>query len=532
VLVLLTGPARAFTFTVSSTGDTADTNTADDTCIATGGGCTLRAAIEQANASAGLDTIEFGITGGSVHTITPTTALPQIVGPVIIDGYKQPGASQNTLSAGDDAKILIELDGSMCGDCPAFDIESGGSGSTIRGLAIGRFDTGISLNVATTCTIEGNFIGTDPTGTIARANANEGISLNGAVGTLIGGNTPAARNVLSGNNSAGTLSRNAGITVSFGSDMNTIQGNFIGVDSTGTAALANIHGVASFLTAHTLIGGTTGAERNVISGNGGVGIFFSSADDNIVRGNFVGTDVTGTKAVGNAQGGIVVGFGQTIGATALTATATDLTTNDTSEFSACLAPPTTTSTSITATTTLTTAPSTTSTSSTSTTSTSAGPTTTVTTSRTISSSTLPSTSTTSTTVASVTTTTLVTGCDAVPDGPTFASILCRVAVLRATTAATAELGELLTKLDRSLGTALDGTQAADAFCAGADKKHAKARLKQVLRQLVHYSHRLRAAKARKMAPEEIREPLAAEADAIRGNATTLRSALSCPDDAS
>jgi CSLREA domain-containing protein len=751
VLVLLAGPAGAFTFTVDSTGDTADANTADDTCIATGGGCTLRAAIEQANVSAGgLDTIKFGITGGGVHTIKPATALPQINDPVLIDGYQQPGASQNTLSAGDNAMILIELDGSMCVGCTALDIESGGSGSTIRGLAVGRFDTGIFLNSATTCTIEGNFIGTDPTGTIARANANEGIRLDTAVGNLIGGSTPAARNVISGNDSAGTLQHNAGITVSFGSDVNTIQGNFIGVDSTGAVALQNVHGVASFGAAHTLIGGTTAPERNVISGNGGAGIFLSSADENMVRGNFLGTDVTGTKAVGNAQGGVVVAgsagnmiggaaigagnvisangfegvglllgatgsivegnrigtdvtgtmllgnplrgvfiadasdnriggtdpgagnliagngtygvllrtnttdpignqilgnsifangdlgialdndgpdtndagdgdagqnnhqnypvldtpmfaggssvsgtlgstpgrtyrievfgntecdpslygegktflgavttgmtdgsghvafvvdFGQTIGATALTATATDLTTNDTSEFSACLAPPTTTTTSTTATTTTTsigatttstTTPSTTSSTSTTTltTSTSTAAPTTVTTSTSILSSTSSSTSTTSTTAALVTTTTLATGCDAVPDGPTFASILCRVAALRATTAATAELGELRGKLDQPLGKALDRIGTAKDSCASADKKHAKARLKQVLPQLSKYSHRLRGAKARKTAPAEIREPLAAEADAIVGAATTLRTGLRCPADAS
>jgi len=743
-LVLLAGPAGALTFTVDSTGDAIDANTADGTCDAVGGGCTLRAAIEQANASTGLDTIEFGIAGGGVHTIMPGSPFPQILDPVFIDGYQQPGASQNTLSDGDDAVILIELDGSTCSGCTALDVAGGGSGSTIRGLAVGRFDSGIFLNGATTCTIEGNFIGTDPTGTIARPNANEGIGLNVAVGNLIGGSTPAARNVISGNNSAGTLLRNAGITVSFGSDMNTIQGNFIGVDSTGAVALGNVHGVASFGSAHTMIGGTTAAERNVISGNSGSGIFLSSADESIVRGNFVGTDVTGTKAVGNAEFGVIVGdstgnmiggaatgagnvisangfhgvglgvgttgsvvegnhigtdvtgtmllgntlrgvliadssdnriggtdpnagnlimgngadgvllrnntadpignqilgnsifangglgialatdgpdtndagdgdtgpndhqnypaldtpmfpggssvsgtldstpgrtyrievfantgcdptlygegegfvgavttgaadgsghvafvvdFGQTIGATALTATATDLTTNDTSEFSSCLALPTTTSTSL-PTTTSTTTPSTTTTSDTSTTSTSTSTTSTstaVTTTVSTSTSTSSSTSTsTSTTVApgTTTTTTLVTGCDAVPDGPTFASLLCRTAGLRATTAATAELGELLAKLDQPLGTALDLTQTADDFCASADKKRAKAKLKKVVRQLIRYSRRLRASKARKTVPEEIREPLAAEADAIRGDAITLRAALICPDDAS
>ena len=53
VLVLLAGPAGALTFTVDSTGDAKDANTGDDTCDAVGGGCTLRAAMEQANASTG-----------------------------------------------------------------------------------------------------------------------------------------------------------------------------------------------------------------------------------------------------------------------------------------------------------------------------------------------------------------------------------------------------------------------------------------------------------------------------------------------
>src|SRR5262249_12321298 len=140
VLVLLAGPAGAFIFTVNGTGDTGDTNTGDNACIATGGGCTLRAALEQANASAGLDTIKLAIAGGGVHTIQPATALPQILDPLVIDGYQQTGASQNTLPDGDDAVIRIELDGSMCTGCTALDVENGGSGSTIRGLAIGRFD--------------------------------------------------------------------------------------------------------------------------------------------------------------------------------------------------------------------------------------------------------------------------------------------------------------------------------------------------------------------------------------------------------
>src|SRR6516165_7991531 len=73
----LASPAPATTFTVDSTGDTSDTDTTDGVCIASGGGCTLRAAIEQANAHSGADTITFAIANAGVQTIRPDTNLPQ-----------------------------------------------------------------------------------------------------------------------------------------------------------------------------------------------------------------------------------------------------------------------------------------------------------------------------------------------------------------------------------------------------------------------------------------------------------------------
>src|SRR5262245_8777850 len=75
-------------------------------------GCTLREAITAANTNPGADTIVFNIPGGGVHTISPTSSLPEITESVTIDGYTQPGASENTLAVGDDAVLLIELDGS------------------------------------------------------------------------------------------------------------------------------------------------------------------------------------------------------------------------------------------------------------------------------------------------------------------------------------------------------------------------------------------------------------------------------------
>src|SRR6185369_1441324 len=109
---------------------------------------------------------------------------------------------------------------------------------------------------------------------------------------------PAARNVISGNGTGGTPLHTAGISVNDSSDLNTIRGNFIGVDSTGAVALQNAKdGVAVNAATHTLIGGTTDAERNVISGNGQHAISLVEADENMVRGNFLGTDVTGTQSV-------------------------------------------------------------------------------------------------------------------------------------------------------------------------------------------------------------------------------------------
>src|SRR5215471_9569249 len=71
----------------------------------------LRQAIINSNVLPGVDTITFFIPGGGVHVIVPLSALPPITDPVVIDGYTQPGASPNTLVVGDDAVILIEIDG-------------------------------------------------------------------------------------------------------------------------------------------------------------------------------------------------------------------------------------------------------------------------------------------------------------------------------------------------------------------------------------------------------------------------------------
>ena len=100
-------PPPAGTFVVNSTADGADANTSDGVCqTSTASQCTLRAAIQQANASTGANTITFNITGAGPHTIRPTSALPKITDVVIINGASEPDFAGTP---------IIELDGSLAG---------------------------------------------------------------------------------------------------------------------------------------------------------------------------------------------------------------------------------------------------------------------------------------------------------------------------------------------------------------------------------------------------------------------------------
>jgi CSLREA domain-containing protein len=184
------------TFVVDSTGDEPDNNLADNLCHTAADTCTLRAAIQQANAISGADTIDFNIPGIGVHTITPAIALPIITDPVTIDGYSQPGASLNTQATGDDAVLLIELAGNdVSGGVSGLFITAGSS--TVRGLVINRWlNSAIDIRTNGNNTIVGNFIGTDATGAAASfspsLNNGSGVSILSASDNSIGGITPAA----------------------------------------------------------------------------------------------------------------------------------------------------------------------------------------------------------------------------------------------------------------------------------------------------------------------------------------------------
>jgi hypothetical protein len=118
-------------------------------------------------------------------------------------------------------------------------------------------------------------------------------------------------------------------------------------------------------------------------------------------------------------------------------------------------------------------------------------------------------------------------CAAVPVGPTFESIACRLAELREDTAGEPALGEIAGKLLGALDKAIERNGAGATFCADGDAKKAKQQLKKVVRQLIQYSHRLRSRASRKKIDAEIREPLAAAAGAIQEDARTLKGSLDC-----
>jgi hypothetical protein len=152
--------------------------------------------------------------------------------------------------------------------------------------------------------VRGNHIGIDVTGSSPIPNGNFGVDLGDtAKNNYIGGDRTGAGNIISGNRAGGV--NVAGIGV----DDNTISGNFIGLDASGSRIVSNGDvGVIISKGSGNLVGGDRPEERNVISGNlGGVNIAGSGAVSNVVAANYIGTDAAGTQALGNQLDGIWIG---------------------------------------------------------------------------------------------------------------------------------------------------------------------------------------------------------------------------------
>lgn len=296
----------ASTYTVNSIGDDPDANPGDLICeTATLGECTLRAAIQEVNAGAGGDTINFGIAGTGIHTLTPASGYDTITQSVTIDGYSQPGAVANTAPSPQpfNGTLTIELDGTSAGS-GAIGLRVGANNVIIKGLVINRFtENGIDMLNRNNIMVQGNYIGTDPTGLIDRGNGIAGARFIGGTGNIVGGSLPAERNIISGNTGAG-------FDYGFAANNVFIKGNYFGLAANGTAVLQNTGtgtGDSNVWVAEgesCIVGGPSPSDSNVFSGSPGIGLGLYMSSNCIVQGNFIGTDY---------QGNVLNGFGNTIG---------------------------------------------------------------------------------------------------------------------------------------------------------------------------------------------------------------------------
>lgn len=277
----------ATTFGVTTTADNGGVN---PTPFAGTG--TFRQAIIDANETAGADVVTFNIPGTGPHTIQPLAALPTVTDTVTIDGTTQPGFVGTP---------VVVLTGIAAG-AGVSGLTITAANSTIRGLVVNGFDShgagrGILVTgpTATGTVIAGNYIGTTADGMAALGNYHGIFVSGGATGTVVGGTTAADRNVISGSIAAG---------VALLSGKNTVLGNYVGTNAAGTAAVPNLVGIGpGDLADGTIIGGTVPGSGNLISGNWR-GIWVESGTT--ILGNLIGTNSTGTAALGNTLNGIRV----------------------------------------------------------------------------------------------------------------------------------------------------------------------------------------------------------------------------------
>ncbi len=263
--------------------------------------------VDTSDSGSSPDVIDFNIPGTGPFTI-PAPGFNGINNPVVIDGYSQPGSSPNTLAQGDNAVIQIVLDGQG----NAFGLLVSGGSSTIDGLAIN--DSGTDLELLNPLGVPpspsygndavwGCFLGTDATGEAVVPssffNDDTGLEINDVPGNTIGGTASADRNVIS-TGASELIAYGVWVTGSSSGD-NLIAGNYIGTDATGNKGLGNFQGISLYdFGAGNTIGGSAASAGNVISGSVENGVIISgSANSALVQGNFIGTDAAGTAAIPN-----------------------------------------------------------------------------------------------------------------------------------------------------------------------------------------------------------------------------------------
>ena len=254
---------------------------------------------------AGWETSIFMIPSTSTHTIQPTSIFDNITdAKTHISGYTQSGSSQGTISA---RTLNIELEGNSSFDGLRIYTDD----VQVSGLVLHTFYKGIrSFKLNSTNTfVWGNYIGTQENGTIASDNVSNGIEYEDVNNSFIGTNGDNVNDVNEGN----LIAKGYGRIVLDKTNNVLIAGNYIGTDKTGNVSLnSNYIGVAvydatgaNYIGFNDALANTNGNQlRNVISGNGTDGIRITDSDDQVIAGNYIGTNATGLAALGNSQYGI------------------------------------------------------------------------------------------------------------------------------------------------------------------------------------------------------------------------------------
>ena len=273
------------TFIVDTWDDREDLNPGNGLCYTIHGECSLRAAIEEANAIANNgepDVILF--TDIPILSwfalISLQDPLPAITDPVIIDGTT---ANGEVILDGNDITATGFIDG--------ITLEVGSGGSTIEGLSIGNFD-----------------------GHLIFIKSNYNVIVNNRLGTLSDGtdmgSLQAGVFVLGNDNDIGRINEGnvigfngQGIYLFTGSTSNTIRGNHIGTDETGRN-LGNEYGIEVLYSDNNRIGGGLFGQGNTIGFSTFAGIDLTNSNDNIIRNNYIGTNAEASN-LGNGTTGIL-----------------------------------------------------------------------------------------------------------------------------------------------------------------------------------------------------------------------------------
>ena len=306
---LLVTPSGRNAFVVNTLGVAADLVPGDGVCATANvvapavPPCTLRAAVEEANATTTLDEIWFGIpavqadVNGRYLLQVPAAGIPGVTQPVVIDGTTQFGFD----SSAREPVVVLRRGGNGCGICLR------GGGSTVRGLSISGFYFGILVDSPDNV-VEGNWIGYDgytPGGNSFGVLVCDGPETFGCTGeasrTRIGGTTPAQRNVFGGNG----FGLGGGGSIVLYSDDNLVVGNWVGLHPRPSNITRGCLGGLSrgqtpppecsvigirVRGARNQIGGTSPSDRNIVSHTLEYAIFIDAADHTRVQGNFVGAN--------------------------------------------------------------------------------------------------------------------------------------------------------------------------------------------------------------------------------------------------